>query len=79
MISKRADSAKGAASPLTFIHNINCPFESCRFVSVLLLSLQIAKWKEQANENNHSLPENFYRQEMPTKKTNTNESKNAKS
>ena len=54
MISKRADSAKGAASPLTFTHNINCPFESCRFVSVLLLSLQIAKWKEQINENNQN-------------------------
>ena len=54
MISKRADSAKGAASPLTFIHNINCPCESFKFVSVILLSLQIAKWKEQKNENNHN-------------------------
>ena len=54
MISKRADSAKGAASPLTFLHNINCPFESCRFVSVLLLSLQVVKWKEQTNEDNQN-------------------------
>ena len=54
MISKRADSAKGAASPITFIYNNNCPCESCKFVSVILLSLQIAKWKEQTNENNQN-------------------------
>ena len=62
MISKRADSAKGAASAITFIYNNNCPCESCKFVSVILLSLQIAnKWKEQANDNNHAIPEKISR------------------